>query len=186
MKKFIILFLFLFSVLSHAADLNALSGLFQQNFDTFYRPRLCGQNISRLIFEATKKNIDLTNSYVLKIEGEGFLETSGFYTRKAINEREMLGYFHFVLVADGYVFDFDLAEPLILKLEDYIRLQFTPAYEGYTVFGIHYRPLEQLPGWTVGHFELKSYMGSAPQKTWSKRMDQIVDLKKIMKKKRIR
>jgi hypothetical protein len=176
----------IFSVVSRAADLPALSELFQQNFDNFYQPRLCGKNISQLVSEATKRNIDLTNSYVLKFEGVGFLETSGFYTRKQINEREMLGYFHFVLVADGYVFDFDLAEPLILKLEDYIRLQFTPASEGYTIFGIHFKPLEQLPDWTVGHFEWKNFISSSPQKTWSKKMDQVVNLKKVMKRKRVR
>jgi hypothetical protein len=86
---------------------------------------MCGENIGRLVEEAKNQNLDLEGSYVLKIEGGGFLETSGFYTRSNPNERAMLGYFHYILVADGYVFDFDLNESLVLKLEDYVRLQFT-------------------------------------------------------------
>ena len=80
-----------------AADLPQLKKLFTENFDNYYQPRFCGKNTARFVSEAKKRNIDLSNSYVLKIVGGGFWETSGFYTRNNINERAMLGYFHMVL-----------------------------------------------------------------------------------------
>jgi hypothetical protein len=81
-----------------AADLEKLTQLFQENYNTFYVPRFCGPNTARLIQAAQDQKIDLSNSYVLKIVGAGFLETSGFYTRSAPNERQMLGYFQEVVL----------------------------------------------------------------------------------------
>lgn len=169
-----------------AADLPALKKLFQENCQHFYLPRYCGRNIAKLIDEANKKNINLDNTYVLKIEGGGFLETSGFYTRTMINERSMLGYFHMVLVSDGYVFDFDLAEPLVLKIEDYIRLQFTPPYEPYTIFGMEWISHLELPRWSVTRFEWRDYIKNNENPTWKKRMSEFVEIENILKKKRIR
>lgn len=186
MKTIILLIFILISTMASAADLQSLSTLFKQNFDTFYQPRLCGKNITLLLSEASKRNIDLSNSYVLKIEGAGFLETGGLYTRVRINEREMLGYFHYVLIADDYVFDFDLAEPLILKIEDYIRLQFTPAYTPYIIFGINYDPLKELPYWTVTNYHWRDFLNPGPQKNWVKKMNHFIDLKKVMTRDRIR
>ncbi len=186
MKITLFLVLFIVSSFAQAADLKSLSELFKQNFNTFYQPRLCGKNIGLLITEAQKRKIDLSNSYVLKIEGAGFLETSGFYTRNLINDRAMLGYFHYVLVADGLVFDFDLAEPLILPLEDYVRLQFTPPYLPFHVFGINFVPINELKWWTVSRFELESYISYTPQKTWSKKMPQVIDLNLVMGRTRVR
>jgi hypothetical protein len=175
----------LISISSQAADLRSLRNIFVSNFDRFYVPARCGSNVGRLIEEANRLSIDLKNSYVLKIVGSGFLETSGFYTRGKINERAMLGYFHFVFVADGYVFDFDLDEPLVLKLEDYIRLQFSPQQLPYTVFGINYVPEKELQYWTVSRFEIDTYL-SRPQVAWTKKMPEIVNLKAVMTRPRVR
>lgn len=168
-----------------AADIKALSKIFQQNYNSFYRASMCGENIGRLVNEAKKQNVDLKGAYVLKLEGGGFLETSGFYTRSEPNERAMLGYFHYILVADGYVFDFDLNESLVLKIEDYVRLQFTPAYLPYVIFGINYKPVDELPSWTVTRFEVDGYP-SRLQQTWKKKLGDIVDIKEVMKRTRMR
>ena len=186
MKK-IILFLLLLTLtqVALAADLRGLNRIFQQNYNSFYVPRMCGQNIGRLVTEAKKQNVDLKGAYVLKLAGGGFLETSGFYTRSTPNERAMLGYFHFVLVADGYVFDFDLNEPLVLKLEDYIRLQLTPSYLPYFVFGINYQPTKELPSWTATRFEVDGYP-SRPEVTWQKKLGDIVDINAVMKRARVK
>ncbi len=186
MKTILILLLLLTTTLASAADLVSLNKLFSENFDNFYRPRFCRNNIGTLIAEASKQKINLRNSYVLKIVGAGFLETSGFYTRGKIDERAMLGYFHFVLVADGYVYDFDLDEPLVLKLEDYTRLQFTPPYLPFKVFGISIEPEKQLPFWTVTRFEIADFNTSRSTATWTKQYNEILDLKKMMKRERVR
>lgn len=182
----VLIFTFLAFSQAMAADLRALSELFVRNYNTFYQPRFCGRNTARLITEAAKRNIDLRNSYVLKIEGGGFLETSGFYTRSAPNDRALLGYFHMVLVADGYVFDFDLAEPLVLKVEDYIRLQFTPPHEPFLIFGIKYRALEQLPSWQLTRFETLDYARNKEVPTAKGKLGQIIDLNRVMKLPRLR
>lgn len=186
MKKLIILGLCLLSLSSFAADVKSLKNLFQDNYDNFYEQRYCGRNIQRLLTNAKAKNIDLTSAYVLKIAGGGFLETSGFYTRTDPNERAMLGYFHMILVADGYVFDFDLYEPLVLKLEDYIRLQFTPAYLPYVIWGINYIPQKELANWKVTRFEWSDYAVGKEKATWEKYMKDFVSIDHIMTLKRIR
>lgn len=184
--KLILLLLLTLPSLVFAADIPALKRLFETNYNTFYQPRLCGKNIERLIKEAHKQKIDLSNSYALRIEGAGFLNTSGFYTRGKVNDRAMLGYFHYVLVADGYVFDFDLDEPLVLKLPDYVRLQFTPPYLPFRVFGINYDPVNELKYWSVKSYEWNSYISPAPKTSWEGKMDQMLDLKQMMARDRIR
>ena len=121
-----------------AADIESLRKLFVNNFNHYYQPRYCGKNIKRLLSEAQKRNIDLSNSYILKVVGDGFFETSGFYTRAKPNQRAMLGYFHMILVADNMVFDFDLHAPLVLDVRNYIRLQFMPPYEPYIIYNVNY------------------------------------------------
>lgn len=183
-KLLVILLISLQSAL--AADLRALEVLFTENYNTFYRSGDCGNNIAELADEANKRNINLDNAYVLKIVGAGFFETSGFYTRQNVNERAMLGYFHVVLVADGYVFDFDLDEPLVLKVDDYIRLQFTPPYEPYILFGTEYRASSMLPWWTVTRFEWHDYVRHKEIPTWTRKMPEYIDLERVLSKKRIR
>ncbi|MFY7994109.1 MAG: hypothetical protein ACOVP4_12500 [Bacteriovoracaceae bacterium] len=167
------------------ADLPQLKKLFTENFDNYYQPRLCGKNTARLASEAKKRNIDLSNSYVLKIVGGGFWETSGFYTRNNINERAMLGYFHMVFVADGYVFDFDLDDPLVLKMDDYFRLQFTPPYP-FNFYGGEARTKSELKGWTLTRFEWADYIKNIEKPTWIKKLSEAIDVDKMVEKNPVR
>lgn len=171
---------------AHASDLRQLEALYAQNFDAYYEPRFCGRNIERLARAAFQHGIDLRGAYALKIQGAGFLETSGFYTREAKNERALLGYFHVVLVADGKVFDFDLHDPLVLDLADYVRLQFSPPREPYRVLGIQYDARAELEWWTATRYELVRGTGLAPQSTWKKRLGELVDLDVALDGRRIR
>lgn len=183
--KFLLLLNFLMTFSTSAADLPALVEFYKANYQTLYQQRLCGRNIEKLISHALKEGIDLSNSYVLKIEGAGFLETSGFYTRSAKNKREMLGYFHMVFVADNYVFDFDLADGLVVELEDYVRLQFTPPYEPFYIFGISYLAKDQLPSWKVTAFQTTNYISNKPAPLWSKRLGEVIDLNKTLSRERM-
>lgn len=163
-----------------AADIPALKKLYNENYNNFYQQRFCGRNVARFVSEANKRKINLSNSYVLKLAGAGFLETSGFYTRGNLDDRAMLGYFHMVFVADGYVFDFDLSDSLVLPINEYVRLQFTPPYDPFYVFGIEYKSKEQLKYWTVTRFEWADYIQSREVATWIKKMPEYVDLTKIL------
>lgn len=187
MKKLsLCLFLLFVTTLASAADVRRLKEVFVDNFDRFYEWRMCGKNIHTLVTEAQRLKIDLKNAYVAKIEGAGIWETSGFYTRGEINKRSMLGYFHVILVADGYVFDFDLAEPLVLKIEDYFRLQFTPPHEPYMHYGTLYDAKVQLPRWSVTRYETQSYLLDQAPVTWKKSVREYLNLDQMFKKKRIR
>ncbi len=179
----IILSLMLLTSVAHAANIPALTILLQKNYNSLYEARNCGKNIERLVQAAHKNRIDLKNAYVLKIVGGGFFETSGFYTRGFPNDRAMLGYFHFVLVADNYVFDFDLHEPLVLPLEDYIRLQFTPQPSSQWMKTM----AMDIPGWEMTRYEWMDYISySNLNATWVKRMSEVVNVPKLLAKKRIR
>jgi len=188
MKKTIsILLLSLFLLTSaQAADIKSLKKLFEDNYDAFYIPRFCGKNTARFISEANQRGINLSHSYVAKFVGAGFLETSGFYTRNNPNDRQMLGYFHMVFVADGYVFDFDLHEPMVLKIEDYIRLQFTPPYESFKIWGMSYISQEQLSSWNVTGFETLNYAKGKEVEVWKKKLPDFVELEKMLKRERKR
>jgi hypothetical protein len=135
---------------------------------------------------ARDRKIDLNGAYILKIQGAGFFETSGFYTRTAPHEREPLGYFHVVMVADGHVFDFDLHEPLALGVEDYIRLQFTPAKEPTLIFGVHYRAREELKWWTVTRIEIEDLIKHTNRATAVMKLGEYVDLDAVMARDRCR
>lgn len=164
----------------YAADLPRLRDLFIENYDNYYEPRYCGRNIARFVKEATKQNIDLTNSYILKIVGAGFLETSGFYTREGVDQRKMLGYFHVVFVVDNHVIDFDLNRPVILKLEEYIRLQFTPPYESFNIWGINYKSKEQLSSWTVIGFAWIDYIQNKEGELWRMNFSEFINLDQML------
>lgn len=179
-----LIFIILFSLTSSlfAADIPALKKLFKENFNNFFEHRLCGQNTSRFAKAAYDEGIDLSNSYVLKFKGAGFFDTSGFYTRTSTTERSMLGYFHVVFVADGHVFDFDLHEPLVLKMEDYVRLQFTPE-KSTKIFNVLYDGKKDLPWWEVTRFEWSEYMRGREIPTWKKKLGELIDIDRTMKKK---
>jgi hypothetical protein len=169
-----------------AANLPALQDYFRQNSEAIYVPRYCGQNVQQLVQGAQSAGIDLSGAYVLKIVGTGFLETSGFYTRTKPQDRSMLGYFHYVLVAENHVFDFDLHELLVLSLEDYIRLQFTPPYLPFRVFGMNYDPAEELKYWKVSRYEVSAVTGGSFTPTWERHLSQFVNLPGILARARVR
>jgi hypothetical protein len=171
---------------THSADIVALKNLYTDNFNNYYQPRFCGKNIRRFLEEASRRNIDLSNSYVLKVVGGGFLETSGFYTRGNINEREMLGYFHMILIADDQVFDFDLNEPLVLEKESYVRLQFTPPHEPYFIFGIDYSAKGSPGDWNLTAFDRKDYTKGDETTLWKMKMKKYINIKKMLNIERVR
>lgn len=187
MKKLFLIMSLMLSFSTFAADIPALKKLFLDNYSNFYVPRNCGGNVGRLIEAAERENINLQGAYALNITGAGFLETSGFFTRSGkINDRAMLGYFHVVMVADGYVFDFDLAKPLVLPIEDYVRLQLTPPTIPFKIGSIQYDPRNEFPWWTVERFEWKRYITEAqPKATWKKKMTEFINLESVLKKKRL-
>lgn len=164
-----------------AADLVGLESLFKEGLKTFYEPRFCGRNIERMLQEAVRRGIDLDGAYVLKIVGAGTFETSGFYTRGAPDQREMLGYFHVVLVAGGRVFDFDLHEPRVLELKKYVRLQFTPPNDRVVVFGVRYDAREELKWWTATRYEVGQYLNPRQREAWTKKLSEVVDLDSVFK-----
>ena len=183
MIKFLLISLFLITS-AQAANLPALAGLFQKNFNTFYQPRMCAKNIERLVQAAKANRIDMKNAFVLKIVGGGFWETSAFYARGNPNQRTMLGYFHYVLVADNHVFDFDLAEPLVLPFQDYIRLQFGPKS---TDAAWMKTMSADLPGWEMTRYEWEPYASySNLNATWIQRLDKLINVPQTMSKKRVR
>lgn len=187
MKKNLTIFIFSLVTISQtfAADVKAIERLFKENYDSFYQPRYCGKNTQRLVSEAHKRKINLSNSYVMKIVGGGFWETSGFYTRNNINERAMLGYFHMVFVADGYVFDFDLDDPIVVKLEEYFRLQFIPPSAS-DFYGGEARTISELKGWTITRYEWADYIKNIEKPTWVKKLHEIMNVEKIVQGKRVR
>jgi len=184
LKLCTLVLLCLFLSNAHSADIPALKELFQKNFDSYYQPRFCGQNIRRFLEEASMREIDLSNAYVLKIQGGGFLETSGFFTRGNVNEREMLGYFHMILIADDIIFDFDLNRPLVLNKLDYIRLQFTPPHEPYYIFGIDYTKNGAPGNWNVTAFDSKDYSNGKESTLWKSKIKDYIDIKELFKRER--
>lgn len=181
MKKLLLGFIFLSSTFVQAADIPGLTKLFADNFNTLYAPRMCGKNIERFIEAAQAQNINLDNAYVLKIVGGGFFETSGFYTRTNPNDREMLGYFHYVLVADRMVFDFDLNSPLVLTLENYARVQLSPpdTHPWAANWG------KDLSRWVITRYDIETYMkDSNPQITWKKSMGDLIDVTETLSRNR--
>lgn len=169
-----------FPISGLTAELEELKSLFSQNYNAFYEPRFCGRNIERLVKEASSRHIDLDGAFILKIEGTGFLETSGFYTRTSPNKREALGHFHVILVVENQVFDFDLLGPLVLSLEDYVRLQFTPPKEPITIFGVNYESHKELKWWKVTRFEINEFAQVEPHATWTRNLGEYLDLDQIM------
>jgi len=148
---------FLFTSKAFTADTKALTSLYKSGYNSMYHPRYCGRNIEGFLKEAKKRNIDLSNSYVLNIEGGGFLETSGFYTRGKKGERANLGYFHIILLADDMIYDFDMDSPKVLTLNNYVDLQFRPPFEPFKVFGIDYTKNGNPGSWSVEVFDLQDY-----------------------------
>lgn len=167
-----------------AADVARLTELFQRGYNSLYTPRMCGLNVERFALRAREENIDLSGAYVLRFVGGGFWETSGFYARGNPNQREMLGYFHFVLVAEGRVFDFDLARPCVLPLAEYIRLQFTPNLEPYDARRDRQDMRRGLPFWEIERIEIDQILAGSTKATWRGRLSDILSIDEVFKLRR--
>ncbi len=173
MKIFIFLMLIL-NFNTYSANIKALAKLYKNSFNTIYQPRFCNKNIKKFLEIAIEKDIDLENAYVLKVEGLGFLQTSGFFTRTDPNKRVNLGYFHFVLIADDYVFDFDLHEPLVLSLNKYIKLQFTPrTTDQEVIFGINYKSNGNPDKWEASLIEVQDFLNSSSAPIWTGKFEEL-------------
>lgn len=179
MKNLIVLITLVLGVNSFAADIPALKKLFKSEYNSLYQARFCGQNIENFIAKAKERRINLSNSYVAKIVGGGFLETSAFYTRTKKDDRVMLGYFHMILVADGIVFDFDLGKKKILDLNSYFRLQFTPPYEPFKIYGIDYSAKGNPDYWDITGFSTEAYGSGIERKIFEKKLNRLIDMKSM-------
>ncbi len=169
-----------------AADLPALQSLFYHDYNDLYVPRFCGQNIERFLRLAEERSIDLEGSVVVRISGQGFFETSSFFGRGSPNRRQNLGTFHFILVAEGHVFDFDLHVPVVLREPDYFRLQLTPdemvssPISGLTHPKFHAR--EELANLEVKKFAPEAFIhlrGTQPY--WVGQLRQLQDIDTILR-----
>lgn len=120
----------------HAADVERLKALFEKNFHTFYQEGKCGQNIERLVRAAVRQGIDLSGAEVVHLENQG-LDTFGMVAAHQARETvdwdgnrvgiDMNWFFHVVLLADGYVFDFDFRNvPTVLDVRSYFYENFLP------------------------------------------------------------
>lgn len=173
-----------------AADLSALTQEFAAHFNDYYIPRFCGRTIMRFIDESQKKNIDLSGAYVLMIEDSGFWGTNAFFGREVIDDRRPLGDFHIVLVAEGKVFDFDLHRPIVLPVEDYFRLQFTPPKDPYYLYpekkeGL-FNTVSELSYLKLSRIELVDFpKPGKPIRAWTKTLHDAYDVDAIMKRKRL-
>ncbi len=185
MKSFIIALILLAQHTALGADLNSLTKLFVQNYNALYEARMCGRNIERFVDLSLRHKINLDHSYVLKVTGAGFLETSGFYTRQNANRWKMLGYFHYVFVAEGHVFDFDLDEPLVLPLHDYVRLQFTPPFEPFYALGNVEFTTDTLKYWKADKILIQDFINKN-SRSEKLALDQIVPISSLKRLKRIR
>jgi hypothetical protein len=162
-------FLFFIFLKVEAADLKKLTSLFKEIYETHYTPNYCGKNIQQFLNFADNAGIDLNNAEVWKVMGNGFWETSGFHTRLSTSDRSMLGYFHMILIADDYIFDFDLHGAHVVSKYHYARLQFTPAHNPFPVtrsakIDFH----KDLNGWTIEAFDAKDYSKNITTKLWKK------------------
>jgi len=175
MKK-LLQVIILFAGLSHhsfSADIQSLLKLYRNNFNQIYVPRFCHQNIKRFVALARSKNINIENSFVVSVEGGSFLKTSGFYSRFKPGQRVSLGYFHVFLIADGYVFDFDLYRPLAIKFLDYVTLQFTPQVPNARFFNVDYYQTGNPHSWNTSIFDASSFKSLKGPKAWRGTLEDI-------------
>lgn len=96
----------------------------------------------------------------------------------------MLGYFHYVFVADGHVFDFDLATAEVLPFAHYIRLQFTPAMDPYDPAQDLQRMRDDLPSWTLKRIELPEMLLGGNKTTWEKKLRDLVSIDRVFELRR--
>lgn len=170
--KTLFFFQFLSAEKAHGADFYRLNQLFQKHFwGSFYKENKCGPNIEYFVRLALKENINLEGAAIIHIENKG-LDTFGMVA--AVRAREQGQYFdstgphknrpsreagevnwfyHAVLLADGFVFDFDFEnEPKALPFEDYIHEMFIP--EAKKLDSVFYRT--KLSGYALSFYDVKN------------------------------
>jgi len=112
---------------SEAADVARLTQLFHKTYKTHYEVRFCGKNMGRLIEKAIRQKIDLRGAKLLRIKSPDFWEVQTFSARGYERGYRRMFYVHFVLEADGLIFDYDFTNsPRVAKFEDYILEMYTP------------------------------------------------------------
>jgi hypothetical protein len=114
------------SLSAHAADLEKLETLFTETFVSNYQPRFCGENIKRFVAQAAARGIDLSGASIYKIVG-GAWNLQTFAARGLRPGGAQPFEFHWILVADGKVFDYDYTDRAqVITLEEYIPSMFIP------------------------------------------------------------
>jgi hypothetical protein len=144
MKTTILLLILCFASSSFAADLRGLKDLFARSFWTnMYVNNHCRDNIERFVKMAQEDGINLDNSYMVQMVNDGF-DMFGMVAAISVREQGRLieprpvkppfrnsgtsnWNYHFILIADGEVFDFDFTNKnKVVKLPQYMTEQFIP------------------------------------------------------------
>lgn len=132
-----------FSV-AKAADHKALGQLFERVFfGSFYNEGRSGVNSVNFIRHAMNEGIDLSGASIMSIENRGgdtygmvaalqgreqgpYLDPSSPHSKRLPGEVNWS--FHAVVVADGYVYDFDFGnKPQVIALDRYTHEMFIPS-----------------------------------------------------------
>jgi hypothetical protein len=61
-----------------------------------------------------------------------------------------------------------------------VRLQFTPPYEPFRIFGIDYSAKNNPGSWSITAFDTKRYGRGLESKLWSKMIKNLIDMKKMI------
>lgn len=180
MKKILLILLIVLSQTTFAADLPRLKKLFRENFNSLYVPRACGTNIEKFVKLADKEGVDLTNSYVVVLEGPGFWNLQSFNARGQKPGGRQPWYFHVILVADDQVLDFDFTNtPTFLPFRSYIKEMFVPKGK----IDIPYDHKRELPYVNLDYYASDDYLinngrtSVTPKKTY--KLSELLDLSRL-------
>jgi hypothetical protein len=111
---------------AHGADLEKLETLFAETFVSNYQPRFCGENVKRFVTQAVSRGIDLSGASIYRIVG-GAWNLQTFAARGLRSGSAQPFEFHWILVADRKVFDYDYTDRAqVIALEEYIPSMFIP------------------------------------------------------------
>lgn len=145
----------LWSQLVLAADLPALTALFESRFVSGYVSGKCGVNIMELLAAAQKEGVDTSGARIVQIVDQdgsfmGLINVelarlSGRMIRPPIpggpshEPGERNWYHHVILEAEGHILDFDFTnEPTVLPTAEYFERMFLdedpkPGYGGFYI-----------------------------------------------------
>jgi hypothetical protein len=144
MKTTILLIILCFATSTFGADLRGLKDLFARSYwSGMYVNNYCRENIERFVQRAQEDGINLDNSYMVQIVNDGF-DMFGLVSAISVREQGRLieprtvkppfrnigtsnWNYHFIMIADGEVFDFDFTNKnKVVKLSQYMTEQFIP------------------------------------------------------------